>query len=76
MCPCGVSGLPSGGRWGKAHQILAGTSEIKYPGWTKTRTAAWQLVEGSTRAKGRKPRQKITWSPRLGVERGANGSTS
>jgi hypothetical protein len=72
--PCGVSGLPSGsppcGGWGKAHQILAGTWEIKYPGWTKTGTATRQLVEGSTWAKGTKPERKSPSPPGWGLSVG------
>jgi hypothetical protein len=51
---------------------MEGTGEIKYPGKTKTSTVAWRLTEGSVKAKGRKPRKKITWSSRLGVMRRAS----
>jgi len=44
-----------------------GTGEIKYPGQTKTSTAALQFDTGVSRARGRKPQPKITWSSRLGV---------
>ena len=42
--------------------------EIKYPGRTKTSTAALQFDTGVSRARGRKPWSKITWSSRLGVD--------
>ena len=32
-----------------------GTGEIKYPGQTKTSTAAFRLTDGSVKARGRKP---------------------
>jgi len=47
---------------------MAGTREIKYLGRTKTSTAALQFDTGITRAIGRKPSSKITWSSRLGVD--------
>jgi len=34
---------------------MEGTGEIKYPGQTKTSTAALRLTEGSVKARGRKP---------------------
>ena len=46
---------------------MEGTGEIKYPGQTKTSTAALQLTEGSVKASGIKPGKQITWSSRLGV---------
>jgi len=45
---------------------MAGTVEIKYPGRTETSTAALQFHTGVSRATGRKPWPKITWSSRLG----------
>jgi hypothetical protein len=51
---------------------MGGTGEIKDPGQTKTSTTALWFTEGSVRARGRKPRRQITWSPRLGVVRGAS----
>ena len=45
---------------------MAGTGEINYPRWTKTSTAALQFDSGISRARGRKPWSKITWSSRLG----------
>jgi len=54
---------------------MEGTGEIKYPGQTKTSTAALRLTEGSVRARGRKPQKKITWSSRLGVVRRASYSS-
>jgi hypothetical protein len=51
---------------------MEGTGEIKYLGQTKTSTTALWFTEGSVRARGRKPRRQITWSPRLGVVRGAS----
>jgi hypothetical protein len=47
--------------------LMEGTGEIKYPGQTKTSTAALRLTEGSVKARGRKSRKQITWSSRLGV---------
>jgi len=47
---------------------MLGTGEIKYPVWTKTSTAARQLDIDLSRAKGRKPLPKITWSSRLMVD--------
>jgi len=44
------------------------TGEIKYPGWTKTSPAARQFDIDLSRARGRKPWPKITWSSRLGVD--------
>ena len=46
---------------------MEGTWEIKYPGRTKTSTAARQFDTGVSGARGRKPWPKITWSSRLGV---------
>jgi len=46
---------------------MVGTGEIKYPGWTKTSTAARQFDNDLSRANGRKPWTKITWSSRMGV---------
>jgi hypothetical protein len=37
---------------------MEGTGEIKYPGQTKTSTAALQLTELSVKFRGRKPRKK------------------
>ena len=34
------------------------TGEIKYPGQTKTSTAALRLTEGSVKPRGKKPRKK------------------
>jgi len=51
---------------------MEGTGEIKYPGQTKTSTAALRLTEGSVKDRGRKPRKKITWSSRLGFVRRAS----
>jgi hypothetical protein len=61
-------------RWriGEHSPDLGGTGEIKYPGQTKTRTAALRFAERSVRARGRKPRRQITWSSRLGVVRRAS----
>ena len=61
-------------RWwiGERSPDMEGTGEIKYPGQTKTSTAALWFAEGSVRARGRKPRRQITWSSRLGVVRGAS----
>jgi len=47
---------------------MVGTGEIKYPGRTKTSTAALQSVTGVSRSRGRKPSSKINWSSRLGVD--------
>jgi len=54
-CPIGC--LP---RWriGERSPDMEGTREIKYPGQTKTSTAALRLAEGSVKARGRKPRKK------------------
>jgi len=41
-----------------------GIGEIKYPGWTKTRTAARQFGIDLSRVRG----PKISWSSRLGVD--------
>jgi len=51
---------------------MEGTGKIKYPGQTKTSTAALWLTEGSVKARGRKPWKKIIWSSRLGVKRRAS----
>jgi len=61
-------------RWriGECSPDMEGTGEIKYMGQTKTSTAALQLTELSVKARGRKPRKKITWSSRLGVVRRAS----
>ena len=61
--PWGVASLASG-----ASPDMAGTGEIKYPGRTKTSTAALQFDTGVSRARGRKTWSKITWSSRLGVD--------
>jgi len=45
---------------------MVGTGEIKYPGRTITSTAAQQFDIDLSRARGRKPSSKITWSHRLG----------
>jgi len=45
-----------------------GTGEMKYPGWTKSRTTARQFDIDLSRARGRKLWPKITWSSRLGVD--------
>jgi len=50
---------------------MAGIREIKYPGQTKTSAAALQFDTGVSRARGRKPSPKITWSSRLGVSAAA-----
>jgi hypothetical protein len=47
---------------------MVGTGKIKYPGWTKTGTAARQFDIELSRERGRKPRTKITWPSRLGVD--------
>jgi len=52
----------------KLHKLC---NQIKYPGQTKTSTAALRFAEGSVRARERKPQRQITWSSRLGVVRGA-----
>jgi len=57
---------------GECAPDMDGTGEIKYPGQTKTSTAALRLTEGSVKARGRKPRKQITWSSRLGVMRRAS----
>ena len=44
---------------------MEGTGEIKYPGRTKTSTAALQFDTGVSKARGRKPWPKITWPSRL-----------
>jgi len=49
-------------------QNYGGYWEIKYLGWTKISTAAWQFLIDLSRARGRKPSPKITWSSRLGVD--------
>jgi hypothetical protein len=46
---------------------MAGTGEIKYPGRTKTSTAALQFDTGVSRARGRQASSKITWSSRTGT---------
>jgi hypothetical protein len=53
---------------GECSPDMAGIREIKYPGRTKTSTAALQFDIGLSRAGGRKPWPKITWSNRLGVD--------
>jgi len=47
---------------------MAGNGEIKYLGRTKTSTAALRFDTGVSRARGRKPWSKITWSSTLGVD--------
>jgi len=44
-------------RWqiGEHSPDMVGTGEIKYPGWTKTSTAARQFDIDLSRARGRKP---------------------
>jgi len=51
---------------------MEATGKIKYPGQTKTSTAALRVTEGSVKARGRKPWKKITWSSSLGVMRRAS----
>ena len=51
---------------------MEGNGEKKYPGQTKTSTAALRLTEGSAKARGRKPRKQITWSSMMGVKRRAS----
>ena len=46
---------------------MEGTGEIKYPGQTKTSTAAFRLTEGSVKARGRKPRKKSPGPPGWGL---------
>ena len=65
-------GYLPGWRIGECSPDMDGTGEIKYPGQTKTSTAALRLTEGSVKARGRKPQKKITWSSRLGVVRRAS----
>jgi len=60
-------GCLPGWQTGDCPPDMEGTGEIKYPGQTKTSTAALRLTEGSVKARGRKPRKQITWSSRLGV---------
>ena len=55
-------------RIGECSPDMAGTGEIKYPGRTKTSTAALQFDTVVSRARGRKPSSKITWSSGLGVD--------
>jgi len=40
---------------GERSSDMVGTGEIKYPGWTKTSTAARQFDIDLSRARGRKP---------------------
>jgi len=47
---------------------MVGTGEIKYPGRTKTSTAALQFGTGVSRDRGRKSSSKITWTFRFGVD--------
>jgi len=47
---------------------MVGTGETKYPGWTKTSTAARQFDIELSRARGRKALSKITWTSRLRVD--------
>jgi hypothetical protein len=47
---------------------MTGTGEIKSPGRIKISTAALQFYTGVSRARGRKPSSKITWSSRLEVD--------
>jgi hypothetical protein len=47
---------------------MVGTEEIKYQGWAKTITAARQLDIDLSRARGRNPLPKITWSSSLWVD--------
>jgi len=65
-------GCLPGWQIGECSPGMEGTGEIKYPGQTKTSTAALRLTEGSVQARGRKPRKKITSSSKLEVVRGAS----
>jgi len=53
---------------GERSPDMVGTGKIKYPGWTKTSTAARQFDIDLSRDRGRKPWPKITWSSRMGVD--------
>jgi len=46
---------------------MEGTGEIKYPGQTKTSTAALRLAEGSVERRGRKTRKKSPGPPGWGL---------
>jgi len=46
---------------------MEGTGEIKYPGQTKTSTAAFRLTEGSVKVRGRKPGKKKPGAPGWGL---------
>jgi len=52
-------------RWwiGERSADMEGTGEIKYPGQTKTSTAALWLTEGSVKPRGRKPQNKSPGPP-------------
>ena len=51
-------GCLPGWRIGECSPDMEGTGEIKYPGQTKTSTAALRLTEGSVKVRGRKPGNK------------------
>jgi len=53
---------------------MVGTGEIKYPGWTKTSTAARQFDIDLSRARGRKPDQKLPGPPGWGLMQRASSS--
>jgi hypothetical protein len=76
LSPGGVSGLPSGAspgwQMGESSPNIGGHRGNKIPGVDQNQ----KLVEGSKWARGRNPRQKITWPSRLGVECGANDPIS
>jgi hypothetical protein len=65
-------GCLPGWQIGECSPDMEGTGKIKYPGQTKTSTAALRLTEGSVKARGRKPRKKITWFSRLVIVRRAS----
>jgi len=60
-------GCLPGWRIGEFSPDMEGTGEIKYPGQTKTSTAALRLTERSVNARGRKPRKKSPGPPGWGL---------
>ena len=61
-----IGWLP-GWRIGECSPDMEGTGEIKYPGQTKTSTAALRLIELSVKARGRKPRKRNHLVLQVGV---------
>ena len=59
---------------GERSPDMVGTGEIKYPGWTKTSSAAWQFDIDLSRARGKNLDQKSPGPPGWGLMQQASSS--